>query len=300
MATKPNEGHLTWINDDDGAKYAAPSSAKRLQGWLANEKPPFQYFNWAWRLIDRWLQWAEAQSDENIAAIAAEQTGRTDADNALQDNIDAEAASRAGADNALQSDIDAEAVARAGADNTLQTNIDAHSQRTDNPHLVTKAQLGLGDVPNIDFSAVINGLTSPFESAASDNSTGYASSTGSTDVLTLTSSVKAGDVGILTAEFQSSRTGAGTSSFGIGIIVAASGVRLAGLDAGSSWGLLSNNQQSLYGNGQHTHDVTLPFVVSSTHSARVFTLRRRIALLPGGGSVSSQYHRMSIKWIYKQ
>ena len=80
MAVKPTDGHIDWITDDDPAKYVEPSAAKRLQGWIAEEKPPFQYFNWAWRLIDRWLKWADAQSDENIAAIAAEATARADAD----------------------------------------------------------------------------------------------------------------------------------------------------------------------------------------------------------------------------
>ena len=82
MAVKPTDGHIDWISDNDPAKYIEPSAAKRLQGWIAEEKPPFQYFNWAWRLIDRWLKWADAQSDENIAAIAAEATARADADTA--------------------------------------------------------------------------------------------------------------------------------------------------------------------------------------------------------------------------
>lgn len=45
--------------------------------------------------------------------------------------------------------------------------------------------------------------------------------------------------------------------------------------------------------------VILPFKVTSTNSSRVFTLRRYVRLLPGGGSVLSQYHRMTIKWLYK-
>jgi hypothetical protein len=71
MAIKPPDGHLNWVTDDAAGKYIAPSAAKRLQGWVQEEKPPFQYFNWAWRLIDRWLKWSEAQSDENSAAISA-------------------------------------------------------------------------------------------------------------------------------------------------------------------------------------------------------------------------------------
>jgi hypothetical protein len=99
MATKPTDGHMDWISDDDTAKYIAPSAAKRLQGWIKEEKPPFQYFNWAWRLIDRWLQYFEDATDE-------------------------------------------EAAARAAADA-------AHAGNTANPHAVTKAQVGLSNVLNL-------------------------------------------------------------------------------------------------------------------------------------------------------
>lgn len=134
MASKPSDGHVEWITDDDTDKYIAPSDAKRLQGWIKEEKPPFQYFNWFFRLVDRWLQWAEAQSDENVAAIAAnaqaisdEATARSDADTTLQNNINAEASARAGADSTLQSNIDSETSIRASADSTLQSNIDAEA-----------------------------------------------------------------------------------------------------------------------------------------------------------------------------
>jgi hypothetical protein len=119
MAIKPADGHIDWITDDDTNKYIAPSSAKRLQGWVQQEKPPFQYFNWFWRLIDRWLKWAEAQCDENMIAIAANTQAIAD-----------------------------EATARAAADA-------AHASRTDNPHAVTKAQVGLASVPNTDFTAAV-------------------------------------------------------------------------------------------------------------------------------------------------
>jgi hypothetical protein len=108
MAIKPADGHIDWITDDDSQKYIAPSAAKRLQGWVQQEKPPYQYFNWAWRLVDRWLKWAEAQSDENAAAIAV---------------------------NA------------------------AHAGDTGNPHGVTKAQVGLGSVPDTDFTAAVSANT---------------------------------------------------------------------------------------------------------------------------------------------
>jgi hypothetical protein len=120
MADKPTDGHIEWIPDDDTNKYIAPSSAKKLQGWIAEEKPPFQYFNWFWRLVDRWLQWAEAQSDENVAAIATNAQAIAD-----------EATTRSGADSTLQGNIDSEASTRASADST-------HAALT-SPHSATSA-----------------------------------------------------------------------------------------------------------------------------------------------------------------
>ncbi len=167
MADKPSEGHLGWISDDDTDKYVAPSAAKRLQGWIQAEKPPFQYFNWAWRLIDRWLQYFEAATDDNAAAITTEASARAGADSthaaltaphsatsaatadrlmmrdasgrakvaapsasddiARKNEVDAEAAARANADTALQTNIDTEATARAGADSAHATLTAPHS-----------------------------------------------------------------------------------------------------------------------------------------------------------------------------
>lgn len=69
MATKPTVGHLEWIEDDDADKFLVPSDTKKLQGWVKEEKPPFQYFNWAWRLIDRWLQYLVSETDEHLAYV---------------------------------------------------------------------------------------------------------------------------------------------------------------------------------------------------------------------------------------
>lgn len=57
--------------------------------------------------------------------IDAEATARQDADGTLQDNIDTESSARQDADGTLQDNIDAEASARQDADGTLQDNIDS-------------------------------------------------------------------------------------------------------------------------------------------------------------------------------
>lgn len=328
MAIKPSDGHMDWITDDDSDKYIAPSAAKRLQGWVQQEKPPFQYFNWAWRLIDRWLKWSEAQSDENTTAIAAntqaiadETTARADADSTLQGNIDTEATARTAADTAHANLTDAHGAASSNTASRIvmrDANSDIFSRLfrsefatptqcnyflgqmavgagVDNYHrpmTIAQALSALGVAP------LINGLTSAWIYAADDSSTGYSTDTGATAVLTLTTPVVAGDVGILVAEFQSFRTGS-TSSFGIGLRVGANSINF-GDSSGIGWGNDNNNQQSLYGSGMNTHYVTLPFTVTGTNAARVFTLYRSVMVLPGGGSTGSQYHRMAIKWLYKQ
>lgn len=72
------------------------------------------------------------QVDTNTADIATqtarltqEIADRTNADNALQQNIDTEASTRADADTTLQNNIDTEESERKAADTTLQQNIDA-------------------------------------------------------------------------------------------------------------------------------------------------------------------------------
>lgn len=68
---------------------------------------------------------AEQQLQENIDAETA---AREEADNQLQANIDAEAQARANADNVLQGNIDKEAIARQNADAALQDNINKEAQ----------------------------------------------------------------------------------------------------------------------------------------------------------------------------
>jgi len=61
----------------------------------------------------------------NAAAITAERDRALEAEQDLQDNIDAEALARTTADDLLQDNIDAEALTRTTADTALQSNIDA-------------------------------------------------------------------------------------------------------------------------------------------------------------------------------
>ena len=80
--------------------------------------------------------------------INAEELARQNADTTLQSNIDAEALARENADTTLQSNINSEELARENADTALNTKIDNHIADKENPHQVTKAQVGLGNVDN--------------------------------------------------------------------------------------------------------------------------------------------------------
>jgi len=61
-----------WISDDDAAKIDTPSASKQAEGWLSGEKPPFQYFNWFWNVISKWIKWWDARTPEYNIAIDLE------------------------------------------------------------------------------------------------------------------------------------------------------------------------------------------------------------------------------------
>ena len=113
--------------------------------------------------------------------LSEETLARTTADTNLQSNIDtlsqsvttrlqAEATARADEDSNLNSLIGTEATARESADETLQDNIDTvsgnlstHISNKSNPHEVTKAQIGLGNVVNTsDSDTPVSGGTTKF------------------------------------------------------------------------------------------------------------------------------------------
>jgi hypothetical protein len=98
----------------------------------------------------------------NASAISTESSARAAADTTLQNNINAEASTRASADTALQANIDTldgelstETTARLAGDATnaadiaaVQSNLSTHEADTNNPHSVTKTQVGLSNVDN--------------------------------------------------------------------------------------------------------------------------------------------------------
>ena len=55
--------YLDWVTDGSAAKQVEPSDPKKLLGWIGNEAPSFQYFNWLFYLLDQWLKYLETTTD---------------------------------------------------------------------------------------------------------------------------------------------------------------------------------------------------------------------------------------------
>ena len=96
------------------------------------------------------LETAERQAeDEQLSdRIYKEVQDRENAIAAIYDNIEQEAAERKRADEQLQDNIDQEIADRTESDTVIQNNLTAHINDKNNPHEVTKAQVGLGNVTN--------------------------------------------------------------------------------------------------------------------------------------------------------
>jgi hypothetical protein len=82
------------------------------------------------------------------AAVELVAEGLRDADTTLQNNITKEVNDRKGEITRIEGLISDEAATRAQADTTVNAKVDSHIGNKSNPHGVTKAQVGLGNVNN--------------------------------------------------------------------------------------------------------------------------------------------------------
>lgn len=64
MALAKPANFISWTNGD-AAKQVEPSAAKKLLGWVALERPPFEYMNHLFFRLDEWQQYFESITDEN-------------------------------------------------------------------------------------------------------------------------------------------------------------------------------------------------------------------------------------------
>lgn len=58
--------HLDWT-DGVPAKAVEPSAAKKLTGWVALERPPFEFMNWLFFRQDEWNKYFETETDGLLA-----------------------------------------------------------------------------------------------------------------------------------------------------------------------------------------------------------------------------------------
>ena len=91
---------------------------------------------------------ATAQEQDLVSRITAEASARTQADTAMSNRITAETAARETADSTLSNRLTAEETRARQAEQTNAQAISTHVADKQNPHEVTKAQIGLGNVDN--------------------------------------------------------------------------------------------------------------------------------------------------------
>lgn len=57
--------NVDWT-DGAAAKQVEPSAAKKLLGWVALERPPFEFMNFLFYNLDLWVKYLESVTDESI------------------------------------------------------------------------------------------------------------------------------------------------------------------------------------------------------------------------------------------
>lgn len=65
MANKPTS-KPNWVSDDGAAKIKEPTSSKKLTGWVKNERPPFNFWNWLLNIFSKWLHYFAGNAQYNI------------------------------------------------------------------------------------------------------------------------------------------------------------------------------------------------------------------------------------------
>lgn len=73
MATRPTL-EPRWMTDPNFAdvnQTAEPNEGKKDVGWVGQEKPPAQYFNWLCGLLFRWVKWLNASYGANTMVLGA-------------------------------------------------------------------------------------------------------------------------------------------------------------------------------------------------------------------------------------
>lgn len=67
MALPKPSSHLSWT-DGSPTKVVEPSAPKKLLGWVALERPPFEMINWLFYQAGNWIEYLESVTDESSLA----------------------------------------------------------------------------------------------------------------------------------------------------------------------------------------------------------------------------------------
>ncbi len=73
MATKPTPRIPVWAS---GGSTTDPGAGKEAAGWLVDERPPANWWNWIWNAMGQWLGWAETSIDDLENAVTIRAHGR--------------------------------------------------------------------------------------------------------------------------------------------------------------------------------------------------------------------------------
>jgi len=125
------------------AEGSEPPASLKESGFQAGYRPPAAYFNWFWHSVGECLSEirtklsGHADSTSNPHGVTKAQVGLGNVDNTADSAKPVSTAQAAAIADAKKAGTDA------------QTNLNTHTANTDNPHSVTKAQVGLGNVPNV-------------------------------------------------------------------------------------------------------------------------------------------------------
>jgi hypothetical protein len=71
--SKPSQGHINWVPDNDPSKSVNPGAPKGALGWTINEKPAFEFMNFLFATCDQWDKYFETTTDTLTTQQAATQ-----------------------------------------------------------------------------------------------------------------------------------------------------------------------------------------------------------------------------------
>jgi hypothetical protein len=69
MAKPTSKPDWTVGNPSFGTVTVEPSAGKKLAGWAASERPPFQFMNWLFWIVNDWINYFETTTDALLVQV---------------------------------------------------------------------------------------------------------------------------------------------------------------------------------------------------------------------------------------